>query len=396
MKINKISLITVAIGFTVFIVSCAKNDSALDPVINYPAILTTFNGKIDLENLANYANQDIPAYIRKDNSGNNPITDAGATLGRALLYDKNLSVDNTIACASCHKQHLAFGDDLQGSVGVDGSTARHAMRLVNARFADEERFFWDERAISLEDQTTQPIQDHTEMGFSGQNGDPGFSDLIAKLEGIGYYQELFTFVYGDDSITEERIQDALAQFIRSIQSFDSKYDQGRAQVQNDRTPFPNFTGQENLGKQLFLTRPQFNNAGVRVGGGIGCDTCHRAPEFDIDPNSRNNGMINVINGAALDLTVTKSPSLRDVLKADGASNGLFMHTGALNDMLTVLNHYDQITSAGNPNLDRRLRPGGNPQNLAMTQEEKDAVIAFFKTLTGTEVYTAEKWSNPFE
>jgi len=95
MKINKISLITVAIRFTVFIVSCAKNDSALDPVINYPTILTIFNGKIDLENLANYANQDIPAYIRKDNSDNNPITDTKATLRKALLYDKK----------PLHKQH---------------------------------------------------------------------------------------------------------------------------------------------------------------------------------------------------------------------------------------------------------------------------------------------------
>jgi len=94
-----------------------------------------------------------------------------ATLGRVLFYDKQLSANGAIACASCHKQEFAFSDTAQQSVGLNGGlTGRHSMRLVNSRFADEVRFFWDERASSLEDQTTQPIQDHVEMGFSGENG----------------------------------------------------------------------------------------------------------------------------------------------------------------------------------------------------------------------------------
>src|SRR5690606_28940623 len=179
-----------------------------------------------------------------------------ATLGRVLFYDNNLSVNNTIACASCHQQQFAFSDTARLSVGLDGGlTGRHSMRLVNARFSTEQKFFWNERAMSLEDQTTRPIQDHVEMGFSGQNGKPDLDSLIRKLEGIDYYERLFTLAFGTSEITEEKIQKALAQFIRSIQSFDSKFDAGRAMVNNDVVDFPNFTMQENMGKRLFLDPP---------------------------------------------------------------------------------------------------------------------------------------------
>ena len=152
-------------------------------------------------------------YITKDNTSDNPITDKGATLGRVLFYDKNLSTKNTVSCSSCHLQQYAFGDIADASQGVNGNTSRHSMRLVNSRFSVEEKFFWDERAATLEDQTTMPIQDHLEMGFSGDNGDPDLNDLIQKLEKIDYYPEFFEWVYGDAQITEERIQFAQAKSI---------------------------------------------------------------------------------------------------------------------------------------------------------------------------------------
>lgn len=350
-------------------------------------------GVIDLNTLEDYADQPIPDYILKDNSpGVNPISDAGATLGRVLFYDKNLSVDNTISCASCHQQEFAFGDPAPLSTGVDGLTGRHSMRLVNARFGDEVRFFWDERANTLEQQTTMPIQDHVEMGFSGENGDPGLDSLIVKLEAIGYYQQLFEFVYGDPEITEVRMRLAMAQFVRSMQSFDSKFDVGRAQAPNNAAPFPNFTQQENLGKTLFLTP---SNA-----GGAGCNGCHRAPEFDIDPNSLNNGVIGVAGQPGeSDFTVTRSPSLRDVVNPNGLPNGPFMHNGVFGNLLGVVNHYNLVPpNPANDNLDPRLGGGpGNPgQDLQLTNQEKDALIAFLGTLTGQDVYTNEKWSDPFD
>ena len=299
---------------TILFYGCTESEDKeidTDTTVNGDVIAASFGDNIDLDNLFDYEGLTIPAYINKDNTGSNNITNEGATLGRVLFYDVKLSIDNSVACASCHQQSFAFSDGLQASGGVNGSTGRHSMRLVNSRFADEENFFWDERALSLEEQTTQPIQDHTEMGFSGEEGNEDFEGLIEKLEAIEHYQELFKLVYGNSEITEARIQLALAQFIRSIQSFDSKYDAGRAQVNTNNQTFPNFTEEENMGKQLFTASPDFDLNSVRIGGGAGCDGCHRAPEFDIDPDTRNNGVIHSIAGD-IDTDVTRAPSLRDI------------------------------------------------------------------------------------
>lgn len=388
-------LIGLAMASAMTFLACSKSDpSPSDP---YAAIRAAFGSRIDPNNLLNYAAQGLPAYITKDNSGSNPVSNAKATLGRVLFYDKQLSIDNSISCGSCHRQSFAFGDTALVSPGVEGGvTIRHSMRLVNARFSTESKFFWNERAANLETQTTMPIQDHAEMGFSGQNGRPGLSTLLTKLQGIGYYKELFTFVYGDATVTEPRMQECLSQFIRSIQSFDSKYDQGRAQVPTDGPPFPNFTAQENMGKQLFLNPPVFDATGNRTGGGLGCQGCHRAPEFDIDPNSRNNGIVGIINAPGLDLNNTRAPSLRNLTNPAGVVNGPMMHTGVIQTLQAAVGHYGAINVApGNNNLDPRLLPGGNPQRLNLNAQEVNAMIAFLKTLSGNAVYTDTRWSDPF-
>lgn len=381
---------------SVILVSCSKDDNYTPIPDSYPNVSATFGSNIDLNNLSNYAHQTIPNYITKDNSGLNPVTDKGATLGRVLFYDKNLSSNNTISCASCHQQANAFSDSNVASNGVNGTTGRHTMRLINARFANETKFFWDERAASLEIQTTMPVKNHGEMGYSGADGDQSFDDLITKLSTVDYYKELFKFVYGDETITESRIQNALAQFVRSIQSFDSKYDAGRALAANENQPFSNFTNQENQGKNLFLTPPIFDATGSRTGGGIGCAGCHAAPEFDIDLNAHNNGIIGSLSGTGIDITNTRAPSLRDLVKTDGTPNGPMMHTGVITSLQAVIGHYGTINTApGNTNLDARLMPGGNGQKLNLTAAEVNSVIAFLKTLSGTNVYVDTKWSNPF-
>lgn len=364
------------------------------PTDDSESIARKFGTNIDLTQLDNYAAQPVPFYIHKYNAPNAPIENEKATLGRVLFYDKELSIDRTISCASCHQQSLAFSDMEVASDGVAGTTGRHSMRLINARFALEPRFFWDERAATLENQVTEPIKDHIEMGFSGINANTSFDDLVTRLSGLEYYDNLFRFVYGDNTISESRIQESLAHFVRSIQSFDSKYDVGRAQVQGNMANFPNFTDQENVGKMLYTMAPAFNQAGVRVAGGLGCQGCHRAPEFDIDPGTRNNGVILSISNQQ-DLTNTRAPSLRDLIGPNGNINGPFMHNGSFATLEAVLLHYNDLTTSVNPQLDPRLRPNGLPQKLNMTQQEVDAVVAFLKTLTGSNVYTDEKWSDPF-
>lgn len=357
------------------------------------------NATINLENLFNYENQSTPSYVGLVQSPyNNPITDEVATLGRVLFYDKNLSVNNTVACASCHHQENAFGDNVVQSLGFDnGLTGRHSMRLVNSGFGVSSfGFFWDRRADDIEAQSTMPIKDHVEMGYSGEDGNPNINDLITVLEQKDYYQTLFNFAFDDANITEERIQFALAQFIRSIQSFDSKFDEGLAQVNWSEDTFPNFTDQENMGKQLFLTNKE--------NGGASCAMCHLAPEFSITPSALNNGVIAVAGSdTEIDITNTRAPSLRDVAKPNGDLNGPFMHNGSKQTLLDVINHYNAIPyNSENTDLDPTLTTYNSadqqyyPQQLNLTQDQKDALIAFLLTLSGNDIYTNEKWSDPFE
>ncbi|MFY7652989.1 MAG: cytochrome-c peroxidase, partial [Chitinophagaceae bacterium] len=352
MQKNIIATIFAFVG----VISLSQCKKTTDATVSdsFTAIAAAFGVNINPQNPYNYASQTKPAYITKDNTAGNIIINAKATIGRVLFYDKQLSINNTVSCASCHKQEFAFSDTALVSKGVEGGlTGRHSMRLVNSRFGTEMRFFWDERAASLEAQTTQPIQDHAEMGFSGKEGRPNFATLLTKLKAVGYYNELFKWAYNDTEITETRMQECLSQFIRSIQSFDSKYDAGRAAVNNDGQNFPNFTALENQGKSLFLQPPAFDGLGRRIGGGLGCGGCHRAPEFDIDPNSGNNGIVAVANSlAGIDVNNTRTPSLRDITNNAGAVNTAFMHTGSLKSLEAVIDHYNNNNRvAGNNRLD---------------------------------------------
>jgi cytochrome c peroxidase len=359
---------------------------ALVALLAAPLSVCAQDGVIDLAALPNYANQAIPDYILNDNSpGENPISDIGATLGRVLFYDKRLSRNNTVSCSSCHQQAHGFSDPSVASTGVAGMTGRHAMRLANIRFGTESHYFWDERVMFLENQIPDPIRNAIEMGFSGTGGDPAFSDLIAKLSATEEYPILFKLAFGSSTIDEAGIRKAVAQFLRSIQSFDSKYDAGRA-FSTEGAPFQNFSASENAGKQLFLTLPNQ--------GGAGCAVCHHPPEFDIDPASGNNGVITAIGGGA-DLTNTRSPSLRNLANASGQMNGPFMHNGAFTTLAQVIDHYAAIPG-DNPNLDPRLRrPGGGVQTLNLSAQQRHDLEAFLLTLGGNALYTDPKWSNPF-
>ncbi len=360
-------------------------------VLAGPSLLQAEDGVIDLGALPNYAKQARPSYIFGDNtplaSGPNaqpnPITNTGATLGRLLFYDKRLSRNDTVSCSSCHQQDHAFGDPALASTGVAGMTPRHAMRLVNARFA-EPRFFWDDRAPTLENQASQPLRNAIEMGFSGTNGDPNFSDLIAKLSGLLEYQTLFNAAFGSPGIDETRIQRAIAQFIRSIQSFDSKFDDGLALGATGQS-FANFTDSEKRGRQLF-TNPDTN-------GGANCMFCHFDPTFSNSSASGNDGVITTIAGGT-DLTIISSPTLRDLVGPSGQLNAPLMHNGSFTSIAQVIEHYNAIP-ADNPNLSFFLKRNNVPQNLNLTAQQKLDLEAFLRTLSGKALYTDPKWSNPF-
>ena len=344
---------------------------------------------LDLNNLANYAAPALPAYYDATVLGNdntpagNVVTDEAATLGRVLFYDKRLSVNDTIACASCHQQALGFTDSDRFSVGFAGDafTTAHAMRIGNVRYYRPGSMFWDKRAASVEAQATQPIQNSVEMGFDAGNG--GISALVAKMESLPYYPELFAFAFGDNAITEDRIQQALAQFERSMVSVNSRWDQAYAQVFDpalpDRgldIPLPGFTAQENRGRHLFMAGP--------AQGGVGCAGCHVPPTFALNANSRSNGL------DAGETTIFKSPALKNV-----GMGSAFMHDGRFSTLDEVVEHYNSGVQDG-PALDNRLKTAnGIPRVLNLSAADKAALVAFLKTLDDTTLTTDVKFSNPF-
>lgn len=344
-------------------------------------LLYSFGQVIDF---FDYENQEIPNYIDSDNTPeDNFIVNKTATLGRVLFYDKKLSLNNTIACANCHLQEFAFSDTSKFSVGFDGGlTEKHSMRLPYSRFSFNERFFWDGRAASLEEQTTMPIKDFHEMGFSGDDGQPSFDSLITKLSEIEFYTDIFSDIYGDSFISEERISKAIAQFVRSIFSFDSKFDKGLELQSNIFFPFPNFTSQENDGKSLFFSPPTVN--------GAACSQCHVPPHFNISALSGNNGVLS----SPEDTLNIKSPSLRDLFNPEGNLNGPLMHNGEFNTLIEVLEHYNLVPQDSfNTNLDNHLMGEGG--KLALSADNMLALEAFLKTLTSEAIYVDKRWSNPF-
>jgi cytochrome c peroxidase len=346
-------------------------------------------------NYLNYANIALPRHLdnpptqAQDNTpATNPITDAGATLGRVLFYDLKLSQNETIACASCHIDEAGFSDNRSLSRGFEGGlTGRNSMGLANARFYTNGRFFWDERAATLEEQTLMPIQDHIEMGMS-------LDSLEMRLQSTDYYPSLFDDAFGTPTVSSDRISRALAQFVRSMVSYQSKYDQGRlsAPPGPPTAPFNNFTAAENDGKDIFFNAQRG-----------GCAVCHGSENF-VGPEARNNGLYQVYPDSGLfgvtadpaDVGKFKVPSLRNI-----ALTFPYMHDGSLSTLRDVIEHYDQGVQA-HPNLDPRLRlpgpggPGTGPvRRLNLTQTEKDNLLAFLHTLTDTAFIYDERWSDPF-
>ncbi len=333
----------------------------------------------------NYADPELPAFFslppnaELDNTPDeNPVTDAGASLGRVLFYDKNLSANGSVSCASCHIQEAAFSDNVDLSTGFEGGlTGRNSMGLSNSRFYENGHFFWDERAASLEDQVLMPIQDATEMGMT-------LDELETKLANQPYYPILFEEVYGDPEISSEKIADALSQFVRSMVSYQSKYDEGRAQVNRPEDDFPNFTDIENLGKRVFFS-PATN-----------CSRCHTSDVF-VGDAARNNGLDAVISDLGLGATTGrdrdngkfKSGSLRNI-----ELTAPYMHDGRFETLEEVIEHYNSGVQ-NSPTLDNRLERNGRAVRMNLSEAEKDALVAFLKTLTDNEFITDDKYSNPF-
>ncbi|NND11358.1 MAG: cytochrome-c peroxidase [Flavobacteriaceae bacterium] len=382
------------------VVFSCQDDEPTVPIDPVAEVLDLPETPFDYANipLSQFVNETVMGF---DNTPNdNPITNNGATLGRVLFYDKNLSQNNTISCASCHKQENSFSDPDTKSLGfLGGMTRRNSMPLINVRFYQDNRMFWDHRAASIEDQVLMPIQDPVEMGIP-------IPELVEKLSDLEYYEDLFTNAFGDAEISPLRISRALSQFVRSINSFNTKYDEGLAQTGSILQDFPNFTDQENLGRFIFTG--QFDPE--LMGNCASCHLPNSTPIFldeananhiifsgnepkniglDEDTNVEDNGVGESINVPSLN-GFFKSPTIRNI-----ELTGPYMHDGRFATLEEVIDHYSDGVK-DHPNLSATMRrPSGEPVHLDFTQEQKDALIAFMKTLTDHDLVNEEKYSDPF-
>ncbi len=334
--------------------------------------------------LANYAAPEISPGFWVDQS-RFKVTDAGATLGRVLFYDKILSKDNTISCGSCHLQEKAFSDPVQFSAGIDGQMlARHTPSITNVY--DDQALFWDGRAKSINDLVLKPVRNHKEMGLD----DMEF--LVAKINKAPYYEPLFKQAYGDNAINKENIADALGQFLSCMITGQSRYD-------DISCGNSSFTESESRGSQVFFGEGRC----YQCHGGL--DFNQRGGFFVIDafPFGGWEPAANI--GLDMEYTdqgmgefderfegVFKVPSLRNV-----AVTAPYMHDGRFSTLEEVINHYSE-NIADHPNLASELRDWntGGPGRLNLSQEDRSALISFLGTLTDENFMHDDKYSDPFK
>lgn len=315
------------------------------------------------------------------------------TLGRVLFYDRKLSLNNSVSCATCHKQNLAFADNVAFSEGFERKlTTRNSMPIQNiaTKFPADTmlvidpilprffptQLFWDGREHDLKTMVMKPIVNHVEMGFTD------LSELEEKLARVDYYGPLFEKAFGDQVITDERIALAISSFVESITSQNTKFNNAMLGI----TPL---SALERTGRELFTST-------------YDCNSCHQIESphgyimagtfanIGLDQKYKDNGLGEVTRNS-LDNGKFKIPSLRNV-----ALTAPYMHDGRFKTLDEVMEHYSHGI-ADHPNLDARLRtPTGEPRVMEIPAIDKTAIIAFLHTLTDHTMITDPKFSDPFK
>lgn len=350
----------------IFVWSCKK-----DPEFKYP--------ELPIHDTTPYIidNGRFPApRIASDNK----LTKQGVVLGRMLFYEKAMSKNNAISCASCHKQEFAFTDNARFSLGVLGLEGkRQAMSVFNMAWNNNE-FFWDGRAHLLRDQSLKPIQDSLEMLET-------LPQVILKLKLMPMYKDQFFRAFGSYDITSEKMSLAMEQFMNSIVSNKSKYD-------NYLAGTATLTESEESGRQLFFKE---YNQFIPAESGAECAHCHSGFNFEND-SYMNNGLDTEssiadigrekVTGKITDRAKFKVTSLRNV-----ALTAPYMHDGRFTTLEEVVDHYNSGLKAS-PYLDPALE-NTRSTGLRLTAQQKQDLVNFLKTLTDYELISNSDYSNPF-
>jgi cytochrome c peroxidase len=298
----------------------------------------------------------------------NPMTVEGVELGRKLFYETRLSGDNTQACATCHAPEHSFSDPNQFSTGIDGLQGnRNSMALINMGW--NQFFFWDGRAKTLEEQILQPVENPIEMHDTWPN-------VIAKLNADVEYKNMFFRAFNTTEITKYDAAKAIAQFIRTMISGESKFDviykneNSIPMSAADLAILATVTPQELAGYDLFKSL-----------NGADCFHCHNGPLMQVHKFS-NNGLDATftdigrgeVTGNPNDYGKFKVPTLRNI-----ALTGPYMHDGRFATLDEVIDHYShgvQLSSTIDPLIEYASQGG-----VQLAQDEKDLLKQFLLTLT---------------
>ena len=288
---------------------------------------------------------------------NNPYSSEKAQLGRLLYFDKRLSADGKIACATCHQVQRAFTDNLPVSEGIHGRKGtRRAPTIINSAYSSA--YFWDGRAKSLEDQSKGPLANTNEMALDpiAKKAHKECEDRIYHIEG---YKKLFKQVFGSEKCTMDQIAMAIATFERTVVSGNSPYDK---YLKGDKTAM---TDEQIHGLALFKKN--------------GCSNCHEDFDFSsrrymnigigMDKPNPDLGRYEVTHDSK-DWGAFKVPSLREVSRTFP-----YMHNGSLRTLEDVVDYYDK---GGLPN--KNLHPLIKPLHLSVS--EKKALVLFLEALNG--------------
>lgn len=287
--------------------------------------------------------------------GDNVYSKAGFELGRKLFFDRMLSRDGTVSCASCHRQKDAFADGGAAfSIGIEGGISKRNSPVV-FNMAWNKSFMWDGGVNHIEVMPLAPLTNPAEMGES-------LSNIVRKLNNHPAYSTLFKNVYNRDTVDDQQLFWALAQYMSGLISANAKYDQ----YVNGTT---SLTTDEQEGLVLFRQH---------------CSSCHSEPLFT-DYSFQNNGIDKVFADSGRyritrndeDMGRFKVPTLRNI-----ALSGPYMHDGRFNTLEAVLDHYAngvQVSATLSPMLQKDGQPG-----LGLSSSERQKIISFLHTLTDEE------------
>ncbi len=343
----------------IIISSCEKYESNCN---DNPSICEDNLGPttVNLSFPSSFPSPNTPTY--------NPITEEGVNLGRHLFYDPILSSDNTISCASCHKQESAFGDNSQYSFGVNQAIGdRHAPTIVNVAF--QNNFDWDGKSSTLEEQAARPIFNEIELHNNN------WIDVINRLKLSEIYPDLFCLAFGTEDIDSLHIVMAISQFERSLVSYNSRFDQW-------------------LNGQIMFTEEEIDGFNIYATERGDCFHCHPIGLFT-DDQFHNNGLDSEFSDLGrynitqnpLDQGLFKSPTLRNV-----EFSAPYMHDGRFNTLEEVIDHYN-FGGYDSPTVDPLMKYVG--VGLLLTDQEKANLKAFLLTLSDESFINNPNFSNPF-